>query len=745
MRGAPPVARLALAFAAGVAWISIGASAWWAPPLAALSLMVPIQPSGRPRTWRLWAVTALAGVIVTAGVKARSGCAVPTSGAAEVRGRFLAVPVGGSGPLQASQGCEPITVVLRETSTVPAGRPVRVVGSWREGRVRPWVQADELTLLDSDGEPEWKWAAVRWRAGLAGRLGRLYGPRAPLTAALTLARREGFDPELRETFARTGLAHLLAISGFHVGVLAGIAFALLRRCGLPRRRARVWAAMIAWIYVGFIGFPAAASRAALIFGLVAVSGAKGRPPARWGALAAAFLILLLTDPDKLSNPGFQLSFAGAAGLMAWSAQWSEALLRTSRRRCPRVVASAVAVGAAATLATLPVVAWHFERVSLVGIPATLLAGPVIAVALPGAIVSLVLDFIWPSAAAFLAGGVDVLLFGVQRFAEGLSARPWASVWVSRSTVWAAAGGVLVARITSAQARVRAASRRVLTFVYGLFLLSAWPLLLALQASGTVEIYMIDVGQGDAIGIRSPRGRWILVDAGPPGRGSDPGGHAAVRALRARSVHRLEALILTHPDLDHFGGAASILASFDVLTVLDPALPAPKAEYVELLQFAQERAVTWQRASAGDQVELDGLMLTVMHPSIDTSHDPEESNLSSVVLHLRYGDFDALLTGDAYKVTEREMVADFTEDLEVLKVGHHGSDTSTDSLLLARMRPDVAMISVGRNNRYGHPSPAVLDRLESAGVTVYRTDRDGAMSILGRANGSYSVRLERRRR
>lgn len=189
----------------------------------------------------------------------------------------------------------------------------------------------------------------------------------------------------------------------------------------------------------------------------------------------------------------------------------------------------------------------------------------------------------------------------------------------------------------------------------------------------------------------------------------------------------------------------MLASFDVPTVLDPALPAAKAEYVELLQFAQGEGVTWRRAVAGDRIELDGMSLTILHPPDDASYDLEESNLSSVVLHVRYGDFDALLTGDAYKETERELVPLITDDLEVLKVGHHGSDTSTDSLLLVRTTPEVAMISVGRNNRYGHPSPAVMDRLDRAGVTVYRTDRQGTLSILGREDGSYTVRAAKGRR
>ncbi len=738
---APPVMRLALAFAAGVAWVQAGAP-WGLAPLVAVALLaLPNRASSRPGSRGLWLAAALAGLGAGRLATAPRSCSVPREGEpAALVGRFLASPRGGSAPFLPETGCGVVTVVTSDSSA-PAGRTLRLLGSWREGRNRPWLLATDVATYRGGTGDAWRWAVVRWRDSLVARLGRLYGPRAPLVSALTLARTEGLDSDLRETFARAGIAHLLAISGFHVGVIAGIALAMLRLFGLERRRAAMGSSVAAWVYVALIGFPEAACRAALILALVSLSWVRARPPARWGALAAAFLILVAADPSRLAKVGFQLSFAGAAGLVAWSGGLGRAIRRASRGRCPRALATGLAAGVAATAATLPAVAWHFERVSLIGIPATLAAAPLVALALVGALGSLALDFVSHGLARFLAGGVTAVVQCLEWGAASASSWSWASVWVTKRTVVAAALGVVAAGHLARRPRVRGGTRRMLIALYVLAAVLAWPMLIAWQGRGTAELLVIDVGQGDAIALRSPRGRWLLVDTGPALDGADPGAYPAVRALKARGVRRLEALVLTHPDLDHIGGAAAVLESLPVSLVLDPALPAAKRPFVEVLEEAEAHHVPWRAARAGERLSFDGLEVEVVHPTGEP--DPRaETNAASVVLHVSYGDFDALLTGDAYKDVDREVAPKIGTDLEVLKVGHHGSDTSTDSVLLARTHPELALISVGRHNRYGHPSPQVIRRLERSGADIHRTDREGTISVLGRRDGTYSVRSER---
>ncbi len=734
------MARLALLFATGAALTPhLGRLA---PAFLLLLALPPVRAWLRPSTVPPGALVAalVAGGIASVVTGDGGSCvrAGPVGAPAHLVGSFVALAPDRPSPFEASgRGCRRTLPVLAPAHVRP-GVVVRVGGRWREGPGGAWVAADSVSPVEG-ARPSPHRALVRWRGDLTRRLEAMYGTRAPLVAALTLARKEGLDPELREAFARSGIAHLLAISGFHVGVVALLLLTLLRASRLRPRRAAVGAALGTWAYVALLGFPDAACRAAVIVTAVAASRLRGRPPARWGPLGTALLLLLALDPGRIASPGFQLSFAGAAGLAAW-ARGIQAFLTRRVPRIPTWISSGVAAGVSATLATLPLVAWHFERVSLVGIPATLVASPLVALSLPGALASLLADRIHPAAGRFLAGGVDVGLAALEGVTRLFAAPSWSSVWVPRTWIPVAVGGAMLALLVARGPRVRARARRGAAALGAAAAVAAWPALLALQAHGTLEVVAVDVGQGDAIALRTPGGRWMLVDAGPPPPG-DPGGAPVVRELRRRGVRRLELLVLTHPDLDHVGGAEAVLSSFEVGAILEPSRPTGKDAYVSLLEAAAVRGVPWKRAEAGQRFAVDGVTLEVLSPpgpDAPRAEDATESNAISVVLAVRYGELDALLTGDAPMSVERAVTPEVGSTLEILKVGHHGSATSTDTLLLARTHPRVALVSVGRGNRFGHPAPQVLARLERFGVEIHRTDREGTLRVLGRRDGSFTV-------
>ncbi len=604
-----------------------------------------------------------------------------------------------------------------------------------------YLRVDSAGVAPGGRSSQWRGVRERITTWVRSSAERLYPETSSLVLALVWARKDGLDRSVREAFSRAGVAHLLAISGFHVGVVAGVLFLLLGLMGGTQTFRFVASGIGVWIYVVTIGLPDAASRAAVLLSLLTVGRIANRAVHPLGALATAFLGLLLFDPGALTRPGFQLSFAGATGLVLGYRPISEGLDRLFRKRIPSGLLGGIGAGAAATLATLPLVAWHFGRISLVGIPVTLLATPLIVLAIPGIFLSLLLLALGPGPASVVASGVEVVLLVLLEIVQRASALPMASLWVPHNLVLLGTGALAVVGVLalSVPGMMRGPRGRIL-FLSGVTVFFLGPPGLLLLERGSLELVVLDVGQGDASLIRSPGGRWILVDAGPSGLGYDAGEQTVVPFLRGRGVSELEFMILTHPDMDHVGGASSVLEEMDVGAVLDPGMPAGTEAFLGALETARARGIPWRVLQAGDSINLDGMVLRVLAPEGEGEGREEDgANRASIVLEVRFGAFSALLTGDAPAESEtRFLPRTLSPRINVLKVGHHGSSTSTSPGLLRRINPEVALISVGRRNRFGHPTAEVISRLRNGGTRIFRTDQVGALVVRAQEDGRFSV-------
>jgi competence protein ComEC len=594
---------------------------------------------------------------------------------------------------------------------------------------------EELTNAAPGGAPRPD-VLLRLRDGAQARLRRLLPERAALAEALILAQTGGLDPEVRRRFALSGLSHLLSISGQHVGLIAGTLLLLFRLARLAPRAADGAAAAAVTAYVLFLGAPHAAARAALLLLLALAGRLLQRPADPYALLAFAALPLLVQDPMAALDPGFQLSFAGVAGLIALRRR----LLEPLRPKLGRWLADSIATSLAATLATAPIAALHFGTVAPVGIAANLLAIPLVAAAVPATALALGVSTVsWP-VGQFLAGAADPLLAALDAVARAAAAVPGGHAYVPADQVGAwvlatvAAAGVAgwLARSAADGARIRHGVRQTVAAGVALALLLVWPVVASRAGGGALEIHVIDVGQGDAFAIRTPDRRWILVDAGPRTDRYDAGRARVIPYLLRRGVRRVDALILTHPDADHIGGAAAVLDAFDVCLVVDPGRAAGKPLYVELLTEAAAGGVQWRAARSGRELRAGDVVIHFLYPDgpSDSLDAPANANDLSAVFRLTYGGFAALFMGDAPAAVEDLLVRRHGDALraQVLKVGHHGSQTSTSDSFLAAVDPEVALVSVGRRNRYGHPAPAVIRRLERHGVRILRTDLNGHIAL-----------------
>ncbi|MBN8867053.1 MAG: ComEC/Rec2 family competence protein [Solirubrobacterales bacterium] len=556
---------------------------------------------------------------------------------------------------------------------------------------------------------------------------------ASLSRGFVLGQDDGIDERTEEDFRRSGLAHLLAVSGQNVVLLAVLAMPFLAVTGIgPRARLVVVAGLIL-LYVPLAGGGPSIQRAGAMGVAGMIAALATRAPSRVYALAVAALVTLGLDPRATADIGWQLSFVAVVGIML--------MARPFQTRLAGLVggdgwrgsfAEAVAVTFAATIATAPLTALHFEQLPVGVVPANIVALPAVAPAMWAGMISVAVGQIDPVLAAPFNLLGSVCLAWIAQVAEWFGRPGWATVGVKIGgpvgliAVWGIVGAAVLAGLRIWK-RGRAIGARGLAVGAALALAAGVLLLPGLIGGGRrhlsappahgARVEVLDVGQGDAILIRPWNRDPLLIDGGPPD--GDLAG-----ALESADVDRLAAVLLTHPDLDHYGGLMGLFGLVPVERfVYDRAPP-------ELIDLARASGARMLRAQAGQVLRDGDVRLDLIWPPAaggpsPAGPDTAETNLRSIVALLEYRRFRMLLTGDA----EAESVPIGAGPIDVLKVSHHGSEDSGLESLLDHGSPRAAVISVGEGNRYGHPVDSVLAALSEDGVRTMRTDRDGTVSIV----------------
>ncbi|MDB4875934.1 MAG: internalization-related competence protein ComEC/Rec2 [Gemmatimonadetes bacterium] len=567
----------------------------------------------------------------------------------------------------------------------------------------------------------------RLRTAAGHAIDRTFRGDAPLVRALLIADRRELTPEVRDSFAAAGLAHILAIAGLHIGIIAAALALALELSGVPRRRAAVVTIVVVIAYVAMIGAPIPALRSATMLTTLLLSRLVQRPTSRWAIVALGASQPVLA-PRVVLDAGYQLSVVGVAAMIA-GARLSKRLGAHRRSEIVKAILVTLIGTTVATIASAPIVAWVFGRVSVIAPLSNLAAAPLIALAQPMIFCGLVLSPIHPLA-ALIADAAHPILAGLTFVATTSASIPNASITVAPTAIaaliaCAMSAGVLVACLLAEWTRPAiVASLAAMLLVW---------LPVAPAEEGLVELHMIDVGQGDAIALRTPHAHWILFDAGGAWRGGDAGRSTVIPYLGRRGG-TLDLFVLSHPHTDHVGGAPSILRALHPAAYVDAGFPGPAESYRASLDAARDAHVRWVRAHPGDTLTIDGVALSFLAPDSAWTAGLVDPNLASVVALVRVGNVRMLLMGDAERPEEDWLLAHDSAALsaDVLKVGHHGSATSSTPRFLRAVRPRLALVSVGAGNSYHLPSPDIMRALAAQGAQVLRTDRLG--TIVARTDG-----------
>jgi competence protein ComEC len=564
--------------------------------------------------------------------------------------------------------------------------------------------------------------------------------------ALTLGDQGLISSETREDFSKTGVVHILSVSGSHVGFMF----------------------LILSMVFGFLRFPAVLNTAAIAAGLcfysaltessapvvratvmalVLLIGARlERKADPVNTLGVAGLLILSWKPQELFDVGFQLSFLSVLSIVTIYERLKNllsipvAMKKTSGSEILRSLSTAALVSLAAQIGTAPVTAYYFNWIPLVSIPANMIAIPLSGLIMAVSFTSLILapvHFWTASAYAALNGRLLAIFVGSMDWMEKI---PFSSLSVPSPD---SAGIILLYAILLLIFNLRHMKIRRITAV--VILLSAnvavWPRIFE-NRSGTMRWIQFDVGQGDAALFRMPRGGTLLVDAGPRLDAFDCGEKTIAPYLRRNGIRKLDAMVITHPHNDHAGGAEYLILHFRIGEIIVPAVSDTSRDYRRLLETARAKRVRVRSVTELDSLSVFmGVKVMVCNPlGGDSDSENVGPNERSLVVLAAYGKTRWISMGDAGVSSEVRLAKSLQWDrCDVVKIGHHGSRSSSSLEFLQKVRPAHAVISVGENNRFGHPSGEVLERISLVGSRIHRTDREQAVIFESDGNQTGKIR------
>lgn len=559
---------------------------------------------------------------------------------------------------------------------------------------------------------------------------------APLSRAIILGDRSDLDPELRKAFSRAGLAHLMAVSGMHVGfILLPVWFVLpwFRKSTLLKCVGLFSGGLLLLTYAGVTGFSVSVSRASLMAFFLMLARLYHKPGTSINILGAAAFILLLLDPHLLFDVGFQLSFAAVIIILTTLPGTRFLLPKKHRYRYTGSLFQFVMVSLLVQGGLFPVLITYFHEFSIAGPLSNTLAVPFVQFMFLWSFVALGVSFLEPSAGVLLNLPGDWILTGLTSYVIRIGSHPasWiegsiSSIWIFG--VWFFAISLLASlRIPSLRWKMTAG---LLLFIFLIRVDTA----IERFTRPSLSVTFFDVGQGDAVLMETPGGLNYLYDTGIWTPSFDSAERTLLTELKARGISRLDGIILSHPHADHIGGIVTLLNAIPVDTIYQSPAEYDSQLYHRYMQLATEINVPVRLLESGDMIVSDpSAPMLVLAPSDEIT--ASDVNNLSVVLQVRHGESSLLLSGDAEKEAESFMVSRFGELLEsdLLKVGHHASRTSSTSQFLALVNASGGVASLAKNNRHKHPHTEATARLQDAGIETRFTSLEGAVKFQSRGS------------
>jgi competence protein ComEC len=605
---------------------------------------------------------------------------------------------------------------LEDSERTSAWRGTSLVGS---------VKSDRLVEILSPGG----WLAettASIRAGIRKAIGSTVAPwsarSATVVNAILIGDRSGLEDEVERNLQEAGTYHVIAISGGNIAILAGACLLMLRAARVESRLSSLLVILMLGAYATVVEGGSSVGRATLMAAIYFSARVWDHQPRGGNVAALTAAILLCFRPLHIVDAGFALTFGATLGILIGLSRiaWLPALSWWAKTAVALFAASVCA-----EIALLPIGARVFSRVTFAGLLVNFAAVPLMTVVQMAGMAAAGLAAWAPEPGRWAGWVAHVAVEGLIGSARLIEVLPWLTRRLAPPSAW-----IVVAYY--AALILTLVSRRLILLVavvgFGLWIVAA-PAAPLVSRDRLLRVAFLDVGQGDASVVRFPDGRTLSIDAGGTPGGFDIGSRVVSPAFWALGVRRLDYMSLTHGDEDHIGGAASVFRDFGPFEVWEGVPVPPHEPTRQLRALVHRRGAVWRTLQPDDKVSFGNVDLLVRHPPRPAWERQRVRNNDSEVIEVRHGGVSFVFTGDIGREVEREIAPSFERvPIRILKVPHHGSATSSSPEFLRLLQPDIAVISAGRGNTFGHPAAVVLERYRNLGAAIYRTDRDGAILI-----------------
>jgi len=570
------------------------------------------------------------------------------------------------------------------------------------------------------------------RKSLAESINELYNTEAAgLVKGLLLADKSGIDYSTREYFINAGVIHVLAVSGLHVGFIAYIFFILFNRFNIYLRYAATIMGLFAFVVL--TGAPASVLRASIMAAILLITQLSNRSYNNFNTLALAAFILLVLNPNELFNPGFQLSFSAVFSILYFYPIFRNYMYKFEN--IPSIIQKLLlffAVSLSAQLGTLPFTLTYFHKLSIIALFANLLVIPLIGFILSVAISSLFISVFSTWLAGIIAATNELAINILYRFVNYTGSLEFSFMYIQMFSIY---DGIVfyiflfglfygIKLLMSFRTRIIFSSLIILCFVIYTQIDNV-----NLLENGKLNIMMIDIGQGDSIFLQFPNGKNALIDGGDATPEFDNGMRVIIPLLRNLGVEKINYGIVSHMDADHYKGMVSLLESGMIDTIYKPIPDHDHENDAEFEEMLSDLDIPYFYHSEGS-FNIGNVKIYSLTDSSSMIYKSFDVNNKSGIYKVLYGSTSFLFVGDAEKPAEILLCKSYRRflDSDVLKVGHHGSKTSTISELLDYVDPEMALISAGLFNKFKHPSPVTIEKLERKNVEIHRTDLEGAVIL-----------------